>query len=419
MSPQKLFHELLNLGAAWRVVEIDFDPEGGVLIRVEETAAFWKEARSIHVEDGAVKCYDHIDDVCWRHLNVFEHRCDIVCCLPRAQCLTTGKVYRVTPPWEGLSKAFTKAFEALAVLLMREMPVSAAARITGETDTRLWRLLRAQVERAWPRVDWSEVSIVGCDELSARKGHRYVSVFCDLVGKRVLFAVEGKDKSVWEKFVKALGEHNGHNRAITEISMDMSPAYIAGANENIGSQARVVFDKFHVVAHVSKAVDDTRRQESRQQRSARAALKGTQWLWRKNPDNLTEKEAAEIKELKGKHLATARAYQMRLILQDIYRLPDETSARQKLRAWCRWVKMVARKYPTLIFGKMLKAAAMIENHLEGILAHWKSRTTNAFLEGLNSVFSAVKRKARGFRSVKNLITMLYFTAGKLPLPATP
>ncbi len=83
----------------------------------------------------------------------------------------------------------------------------------------------------------------------------------------------------------------------------------------------------------------------------------------------TAREAAEIKELKGKHLATARAYQMRLVLQDIYRLPEESSARQKLRAWCRWVKMVARKYPTLIFGKMLKAAAMIENHLEGILAH--------------------------------------------------
>ena len=369
MSPEKLFHELLNLGAAWRVVEIEFDPEGGVLIRVEETAAFWQEARSIHAEDGAVKCYDHIDDVCWRHRNVFEHRCDIVCRLPRAQCLQTGKVYRVTPPRESLSKAFTKAFEALAILLMREMPVSAAARLTGETDTRLWRLLRVHVERAWPRVDWSEVSIVGCDELSARKGHRYVSVFCDLVGKRVLFAVEGKDKSVWEKFVTALGEHNGHYRAITEISMDMSPACIAGADENIGSQARVGFDKFHVVAHVSTAVDDTRRQESRQERSARPVRKGTPWLWRKNPENLTEKEAAEIKELQGTHLATARADQMRLVLQDIYRLPDETSARRKLRAWCRWVKMVAGKYPTLIFGKMRQAAAMIENHLEGILAH--------------------------------------------------
>jgi hypothetical protein len=86
---------------------------------------------------------------------------------------------------------------------------------------------------------------------------------------------------------------------------------------------------------------------------------------------------------------------MRLVLQDISRLPDETSARQKMCEWCRWVKMVARKYPTLIFGKMLRAAAMIENHLEGIPAHWQSRTTKAFLEGGNSVFSAVKRAKPG------------------------
>jgi hypothetical protein len=60
----------------------------------------------------------------------------------------------------------------------------------------------------------------------------------------------------------------------------------------------------------------------------------------------------------------------------------------------------------------------IERHLKGILAHWRNKTTNAFLEALNSVFSAVKRKARGFRSTDNLIAMLYFTAAKLRIPAT-
>ena len=257
MSPEKLFPELLNLGAAWRVGEIDFDPDGRVLIRVEETEAFWREGRSIFAEDGAVKCYDYVGGVCWRHLNVFEHRGDIVCRLPRAPCLKTGKVYRVTPPWEGLSKAFTKAFEALAILLMREMPVCPAAGLINETDTRLWRLLRAQVEHAWPCVDWSEISIVGCDELSARKGHRYVRVFCGLVGKRVLFAVEGKDKSVWEKFVAALGEPHGHYRAITGISMDMSPGYISRERIKTSARRRGGGDKFHIIAPVSKAVDDT------------------------------------------------------------------------------------------------------------------------------------------------------------------
>ena len=71
-----------------------------------------------------------------------------------------------------------------------------------------------------------------------------------------------------------------------------------------------------------------------------------------------------------------------------------------------------------MFTKMVACAGMIERHLEGILAYWNRKTTNAFLEGLNSVFSAVKRRARGYRSTDNLITMLYFTAGKLTFPAS-
>jgi transposase len=84
----------------------------------------------------------------------------------------------------------------MVLLLLRQMPVAAVARQVGETDTRLWRMVHAHVARAWPNVDWSGVVCVGCDELSARKGHRYVSVFCDLIGKRVLFAAPGKDKAL-------------------------------------------------------------------------------------------------------------------------------------------------------------------------------------------------------------------------------
>ncbi len=134
----------------------------------------------------------------------------------------------------------------MALLLMREMAVSAVSRQVKETDTRLWRMLKAHVAVAHPQTDWSNVVCLGCDEINVRKGQNYVSVFCDLIDKRVLFAVEGRDKTVWEAFATALKAHNGHPRTITEISMDMSTSYIAGARENIGSQAQIVFDKFLV-----------------------------------------------------------------------------------------------------------------------------------------------------------------------------
>ena len=201
--------------------------------------------------------------------------------------------------------------------------------------------------------------------------------------------------------------------------MDMSPAYIAGVEENIGSQAVMVFDKYHVIAHVNEAVNAVRKAEIQLGGwQARDALKASRWIWLKNPENLTAKQKAMQQRIDTKNLATAKAYQMRLTLQDIYAIGSSSVAKRKLQAWCRWVRRVAKKHANLLFQQMLKCAGMIERRLEGILAHWKNRTTNAFLEALNSVFSAVQRKARGFRSTDNLIAMLYFTAGKLRIPAT-
>jgi transposase len=418
MTPEKLFHELLGLGLNWRVEECEFDREQGVVrLKIAETEHLWEVERSPGAGAKAV-CYDHTEEMTWRHLNVFEHQCEIRCRLPRGRCSKTGKVYRVEPPWEGLSKHFTKSFEAMTLLLMREMPVAVVGRHVGETDTRLWRMLKAHVSAAYPQADWSNVICVGCDEMSVRKGQHYISVFCDLIGKRVLFAVEGRDKKVWEAFVQALGEHNGHPRALVEISMDMSPAYIGGVRENVGSQATIVFDKYHVIAHANEAVDQTRRIESRMGMwPARNGLKESRWIWLKNPENLTEKQRSKLQKIDRLNLATAKAYQMRLSLQDIYQLPDRGLAKRKLLAWCRWVRRVAKRHTSLLFSRMLKCAEMIESHLPGILAYWDHHTTNAFMEALNSVFSAVKRKARGYRSIENLITMLYFTAAKLRIPA--
>jgi transposase len=146
------------------------------------------------------------------------------------------------------------------------------------------------------------------------------------------------------------------------------------------------------------------------------ALHKSQWLWRKNPENLSAQEQARLARIKDKNLGTAKAYQMRLVLQDIYRSAHEGIARHRFKVWCRWVRWVARFHKASLFASMVKLAHMVQNHLAGILAHWKSGLTNAFMEGLNSVFSATKRKARGYRSTTRLITMLYFVAGKLRLP---
>jgi transposase len=311
---------------------------------------------------------------------------------------------------------FTKEFEAYALLLIREMPMARVSEVVTETDTRLWRILFSHVDAAYAEADFSKVCCVGVDELNIRKGQQYISIFADLLAKRVIFATEGRDKESWSRFVKALEEHNGHRHAITQASMDMSVAYQAGVAETCRN-AQVVFDKFHVIANANKAVDEVRRTEIHLARKGENRhLRKTQWIWRKNPQNLTDQEREHLEQLQQQNLVTAKAYQMRLCLQDIYRMEQVQEAKQRFLAWCRWVRWTAKKHPSLLFASMLKVAQMIENHLSGILAHWKWRLTNAFMEGLNSVFQATKRKARGYRSSEYLIAILYFIAGKLRLP---
>lgn len=337
MTPEKMFHELLGLGMNWEVIESRFEKESGtVFLEIREREELWEGLRCPK-DGGRVFCYDHTEVLTWRHLNVFQHRCEITCRLPRGKCRQCGHIFRVRPPWEGLSMHFTKEFEAFALVLMREMPMVTVAEVMGVTDMRLWRMLIKQVDQAYAEADFSNVCCVGVDELNVRKGHEYLSVFADLVAKRVLFATEGKDKEVWLKFVEALEKHNGHRHSITQASMDMSRAYQSGVAENCRN-AQVVF------------------------------------------------------------------------------APQAGEARWRFRVWCRWVKWVARRHPQNIFRAMSKVADMILKHLKGIIAHWKWGITNAFMEGLNSLFQATKRKARGYRSSVYFTTILYFIAGKLRLP---
>ena len=416
MTPESMFHQMLGLGDQWQVASCQFDPESGlVTLQIRETGELWKAYRCPR-DRGEAFCYDHTEELVWRHLNVFEHKCEIHCRLPRARCRTCQKTQRVLPPWEGLSMHFTKSFEAMALLLLREMPVATAAGLLKETDTRLWRMIFAHVDSAYERKDMSGVSCVGVDEMSIRKGHDYLTIFADLKEKTVLFATEGKDKSTWERFIAEWEKHEGHRHQLTCVSMDMSKAYRAAVPEWCRN-AEIVFDKYHVVSHVNSAVDQVRKYELRfGPFSAQTALRKSLWIWRKNPDNLSASEKERLAQIEHKNLWTAKAYQMRLVFQDIYRSASSDEAQHRFRVWCRWVRMVATQAPRSYFAAMLGSAKMVLNHLDGILAHWREKVTNAFMEGLNSVFSATKRRARGYRTSVHLIAILYLVAAKLRIP---
>jgi hypothetical protein len=107
---------------------------------------------------------------------------------------------------------------------MREMPVKRAGQILGESDSRMQRMLFAHVKAAQARLSFDNVVWVGADEMNRRKGHNYLTVFADLLAKRVLFATLGKDASVWEAFAAELLRHNGH------WTQGLTTAFMEGLN---------------------------------------------------------------------------------------------------------------------------------------------------------------------------------------------
>ncbi|MEI8191930.1 MAG: ISL3 family transposase [candidate division NC10 bacterium] len=415
MEIEKTFSRLLELGEEWRMVGVHFEEAQRMfLLKVEETSGLWP-AESLRA-GGPVNCYDHVEPMRWRHLNVFNCECVIECRLPRGE-RADGTVYRVTPPWEGKNKHFTKEFEAFALALMREMPVNRAGEILGERDGRMWSMVHRHVEAARATVSMAEVRAVGVDEMSRRKGHHYVSVFADMEERKVLFATEGKDAETWKSFREDLEVHGGKAASIEEVSMDMSPAYIKGAGEQC-PQASVVFDKFHVVFNANEAVNRVRKLERKKGTDQnRQQLEGTLWLFRKNPENWNDHDWERYDRIDLESLRTGQAYSMRLTLQNIYeKATSKIAARRRFKIWITWIRKAASRAKDGLLMPMCRLADMVERHLDGIVAYWDRRTTNAYMEALSSVFSAVKRKARGYRTSFYLINMLYFVAGKLPIP---
>ena len=183
----------------------------------------------------------------------------------------------------------------------------------------------------------------------------------------------------------------------------MSPAFIKGCTEQLPN-ARITFDKFHVVWHANAAVDKMRRIEQRRDKS----LKGMRWSLLKDRASLKPEAAAELDALIARMttVRTARAWVYKEQLREILERKQINVVRDMLKHWCTCV-MRSKVEP------MKEVAAMVRRHLEGIVAWAQTRQTNGFLEALNGLFQAAKRRARGFTRFDTIRTVIFLIAGKL------
>jgi transposase len=321
--------------------------------------------------------------------------------VPRTECKKCGSIRLINVPWARRSAGFTLLMDSLILILAQNMPIQSVAEIIGEHDTRIWRVLSHYIPESRSGEDHSQVKVVGVDETSCAKFHKYISLFVDHDKNKVLYVCEGKGSNVITSFKEDLEKHNGAADNIEMFCSDMSPAFISGISEQF-PKSSLTFDKFHVMKMINDAIDQVRREEQHRN----AELKNSRYMWLKNPCDLSSIEKEKLGSLKDMNLMTAKAYNFKLSLKDFWTFNDALLAEDYLKRWYYWATH-SKIEPIIDAAKTIKA------HWSGIVNYAETKITNGVLEGLNSVVQSAKSSARGFRTTKNLILIIYLRLGKL------
>lgn len=395
----KLFEAALGIAEPWFIQGVDFDAGKKTLtIGIDFIAG---SRFAVPGVEGTHPAHDTVTKR-YRHLNFFQHECHLEVRVPRVR-LPDGGIRQVEPSWAGRLAGFTLLFEALIMAMCREMTFAAVSRLVGLSWHQVVAICKRYVDLGLEQADFSEVTRLAADETSKAKGHDYITLVADADLRRVLFVTEGKDADTIKAFAADFTAHGGDPKAVESISIDMSPAFIKGVTKHLPN-ARITFDKFHVVAHASTAVDKTRRIEQKTDPS----LKGLRWKLLRDRASLTPDARADLDALIAQVTTkrTARAWLYKEQLREILERKQINVVRDMLTQWATNV-MRSKVEP------MKEVAKMIRNHLDGIVAWTQTRQTNGFLEAINGLFQAAKRKARGYGNFSTIRTVIFLLAGKL------
>jgi transposase len=316
-------------------------------------------------------------------------------------------------PWARHDSSFTRSFEdqvAWLAVQTSKTAVSALMRIAWRTVG--WICERVSDEATAARDLFAGLSRIGVDEISIRKGQRYVTVVVDHDSGRLVWAAPGRDRKTVEKFLDRLGDQRCGQ--IKLVSCDMA-SWITGPVSERCPNASVCYDPFHLVALATDALDEIRRDvwnQARRQGQQQLAreLKGARFALWKNPANLTERQQLKLARVQQLNQHLYRAYLLSQQLREIYRVPYE-HAITLLDAWLRWARR-CRLEP------FVKLARTITEQRSGIEAALRHRLSNARVEQVNTQLRLITRRAFGFHSPHAAIALAMLALGGLcpPLP---
>lgn len=298
--------------------------------------------------------------------------------------------------WLAANPRYTQRFAMHVGKLCRDMPNKAVAELEHLHHSTVKDLdkiyMRKQVEQAGmpsPRA-------IGIDEISIRKGHNYRVIVSDLdKGRPIWVGGEGRKEADLDAFFTVLGPKK--TAAIRLAVMDMWKPFRNSVNTNAPS-ALIVFDKFHIMRHLTNALDEVRRSEYRRLKGKdRSYIKGQRYTLLSNQENLSLDGRVALKKLLRANKRLNTAYMLKESFGQLWDYKTERGARAFFERWKDGLKWQRLK-------PFEKFATMIEKHWHGIVSycHPEHKVSLGLVEGLNNKIRVLQRRAYGYRDEEYL-----------------
>ena len=400
MQQEQLFSMALGLSTPWFVERVDFQSSATNTVSELHIHLAYKRPHKFMAHSEHQGVYDHIEKS-WKHLNFFQHQCYLHADVPRVKNVD-GKVSMIDVPWARPGSGFTLLFEAFSLVLMQSgLSMTAAGKLVGEDGKLLCRILRHYVGKAMQEQPLEQVEKLGMDETSIAKGHHYITVATDMERKKVVGIAEGKDSFAFAASLGEMLERGSQLEPIKAIAMDMSQAYTSAALEFL-PQAQIVYDRFHLEAVLSKALDGVRKIENQHT----TELRKTKYIWLRNKSSLRKEQSEQIHYLSQAYPALGEAYRLKEQFKEIWKNTTLADAKE---AYEQWIKMA---WDSEIIP-IRRAVNTFKSHRTGILNYFEYKLTSGFAERVNLSIQEIKRTAKGFKNIENFKAMIYLKLGGL------
>ena len=323
----------------------------------------------------------------------------------RVECSNCREVVVEKLDWIEPFQRLTLRYEKYIARLCEILPVKDVSELEGLNKDTVYRVDRKWLKIRCEKREMRTVRYLGIDEISIKKGHKYATMFYDLERREVIGMVKGRKQRKVSSFFRKWGKEKC--KRVEAICMDLWSAYLNSVRIYC-KKAVVVFDKFHIYSYLNTAIDKVRRNEqNKADEEGKKLIKGSRWLWLKNPQNTKRRENQRLKDIMDVNENLQAAYLLKEDFERFYEQEDRNGAEEFLNEWTNRCRESELK-------PFCDLAKRLNRWKHGILAYFEYKITNSVAEGINNKIKVLKRRSYGFHDLEYFFMKILCITGSLP-----